>query len=544
MTAMTKTLASHVGGAWVTGKTGSAGEGKPSQLVNPTTEAVLAETSTEGVDMRAAVTFARDVGGKALRALTFKERGEALRKVSRAIHAHRDELIALAIENAGNTRGDAKFDIDGASATLAAYADLGTELGDTRLLVDGEPSNIGRSSKLTGQHVWTPRQGVAVHINAFNFPAWGLAEKAAVALLAGVPVLSKPATSTALMAHRLVEIIVEEDLLPRGALSFLAGSTNDLVDHLDHQDVLAFTGSGAVGAQLRGSQGVVARSVRVNVEADSLNAAILGPDAEPGSETFDLFLRDVVRDVVQKAGQKCTAIRRVFVPKDRLDAVREAIVERLADVKVGDPSRDDVGMGPLATKKQWLDVKKALDAFVQQGAKMVFGGPEGRCAAPIGAPPGKGFFLSPILLECASLDAVPAIHAHEVFGPSTTLLPYEAHDAQETQGAASRLVDVIRRGGGGLVASLYSDDKAFTRALVFGIASAHGRLVLGSEKIAAASIPPGTVMPNLVHGGPGRAGGGEELGGLRGLSLYLQRTAIQGYGPLVASLVADGKRIG
>ncbi|MEO7093231.1 MAG: 3,4-dehydroadipyl-CoA semialdehyde dehydrogenase, partial [Polyangiales bacterium] len=330
----TKTLSSHVGGAWVSGK------GKLAQLVNPTTEEVLAETSTEGVDMAAAVTYARDVGGKALRALSFKERGEALRKVSRAIHAHRDELIALGIANAGNTRGDAKFDIDGASATLAAYADLGTELGDTRLLVDGEPSNIGRSSKLTGQHVWTPREGVAVHINAFNFPAWGLAEKAAVAILAGVPVISKPATSTALMAHRLMEIIVTEDLLPKGALSFLAGSTNDLVDHLDHQDVLAFTGSGAVGAQLRGSKGVVARSVRVNVEADSLNAAILGPDAEPGSETFDLFVRDVVRDVVQKAGQKCTAIRRAFVPKDRLRAVREAIIERLADVKVCDPSRD------------------------------------------------------------------------------------------------------------------------------------------------------------------------------------------------------------
>jgi 3,4-dehydroadipyl-CoA semialdehyde dehydrogenase len=521
-----KTLASFVGGAWVTGK------GKPAQLVNPTTEEVLAETSTEGVDMRAAVTYARDVGGKALRALSFKERGEALRKVSRAIHAHRDELIALGIANAGNTRGDAKFDIDGASATLAAYADLGTELGDAKLLVDGEPSNIGRSSKLTGQHVWTPREGVAVHINAFNFPAWGLAEKAAVAILAGVPVISKPATSTALMAHRLVEIIVAEDLLPKGALGFLAGSTNDLVDHLDHQDVLAFTGSGAVGAQLRGSKGVVERSVRVNVEADSLNAAILGPDAEPGSETFDLFVRDVVRDVVQKAGQKCTAIRRVFVPKDRLEAVRDAIVERLADVKVGDPSREDVGMGPLATKKQLADVKKALDSFVQQGATMVFGAKG--CDAPLGVAAGKGFFLSPVLLECASVDAVPAIHEHEVFGPSTTLLPYDD---------AAQVVSTVRRGGGGLVASLYTDDKSFTRTIVFGIASAHGRLVIGNEKIAAASIPPGTVLPNLVHGGPGRAGGGEELGGLRGMSLYLQRTALQGYGPLVAALVAEGKRI-
>ena len=524
-----KTLASYVGGAWVEGK------GRAVELVNPTTEATLAQASTEGVDFAAAYAFARDVGGPSLRALTFKQRADVLRKLSRAIHAHRDELLQMGIDNAGNTRSDAKFDVDGASATLAAYADLGDTFGEAKVLVDGEPSNLGRSSKLTGQHLWSSREGVAVHINAFNFPAWGLAEKAAVALLAGVPVITKPATSTALMSHRMVEIFVAEDLLPKGALSFVAGSTGNLVELLREQDILAFTGSGDTGTMLRGMKNVLSHSVRVNVEADSLNAAILAPDAQPGGETFDLFIKDVVRDISQKAGQKCTAIRRVFVPRERLDDVRERLVERLAELKVGDPSREDVNLGPVATKKQRDDVLAGLDRLVRAGAKAVVGGKAP--ASLLGVEAGKGFFVAATLLECASADAVSDVHAHEVFGPSTTLLPYEPSEG------VGKLAAIVRRGGGGLVASLYSDDKAFTRELVLAIASAHGRIVIGNEKIAASSIPPGTVMPNLVHGGPGRAGGGEELGGVRGLQLYMQRTALQGYGPLVASLVSDAAKI-
>jgi len=522
-----KSLASYVCGEWVEGK------GRAIALVNPTTEEVLAEASTEGVDMKAALAFARDVGGPALRAMTFKERGGLLRKFSRAIYTARDELMTLGVQNAGNTRSDAKFDVDGASATLAAYADIAeNELGDAKLFVDGEPFNIGRSSKLTGQHLWLPLEGVAVHVNAFNFPAWGLAEKAAVALLAGVPVISKPATSTALMAFRLMQLVVEQEILPKGALSFLAGSTGDLLTHLRGQDILAFTGSSDTGAQLRALPNVVRESVRVNVEADSLNAAILGPDLSPGSETFDLFVKDVARDVTQKAGQKCTAIRRVFVPEDRLADVRERLVERLKEIKVGDPSREDVTMGPVATKKQRDDVVAGIERLVRAGAKAIVGGKA--TAEPIGAEKGKGFFVDPTLLEVAAIDAVADVHAVEVFGPCTTLVPF---------GGNSELIAAVRRGGGGLVASLYSDDKSFSREVVLGIASSHGRLVIGSEKIAASAIPPGTVLPNLVHGGPGRAGGGEELGGIRGLTHYMQRTAVQGFGPFVASLVAEGKRI-
>ncbi len=522
-------LDSFVSGSW------QQGNGRSVTLVDPTTEASLAEATSEGVSMSSAYAYARDVGGPALRALGFRERGELLRGFSRALHAHRDELMALGVKNAGNTRSDAKFDVDGASATLASYADLGAELGDAKMLVDGEPMNIGRSSKLSGQHLWTTRLGVALHINAFNFPAWGLAEKAAVALLAGMPVISKPATSTALMAHRIMQIVVEEKLLPPGALSFIAGSTGDLVDQLREQDVLAFTGSGGTGAQLRGMKNVIACSVRVNVEADSLNAAILGGDVEAGSETFELFVKDVVRDITQKAGQKCTAIRRVFVPRARLEEVRALLLERLADTKVGDPSRDEVTMGPVATKRQQTDVLAGIERLKTAGARVLVGG--GVPEAPIGVEAGKGYFVAPTLLECASLESVADVHDHEVFGPSTTLLPYDGDND------VTKMIELVRRGGGGLVASVYADDKAFLREVFLGIASSHGRVVLGNEKVAGGAVPPGTVMPGLVHGGPGRAGGGEELGGFRGLFLYMQRTALQGYGPFLASLASEGKRI-
>ncbi len=489
-------LDSFVEGKWV------AGKGKAATLVNPATEEPIAQTSTEGIDFGAALRFARDKGGASLRAMTFAARGEAIRALSRAIHAHRDELIGLAIANGGNTRSDAKFDIDGASGTLAAYADLAQEIGDTRVLADGDATQLGRSARLFGQHVFVPRHGVAVHVNAFNFPAWGLAEKAAVALLAGMPVVSKPATSTALVAHQLVKIFVSEKLLPEGALSFLCGSAGDLLDHVGGQDVLAFTGSSNTGALLRGGKGVIAHSVRVNVEADSLNAAVLGPDVEEGSDVLNLFITDVARDVTQKTGQKCTAIRRVYVPQAKLEAVVELLRERLAAVKVGDPSREETGMGPLATAQQLKDVRAGI-AKLETCAKIVLNAPKEGAFA-------KGFFLAPVLLVGASPRADDAVHSHEVFGPVVTVMPYDG----TAQGAAS----LVSYGGGGLVASVYSDDKDFVAGCVLGIAPFHGRVTIGSSKIASQAIPPGLVLPTLVHGGPGRAGGGEELGGRRGLA--------------------------
>lgn len=514
-----KTIRSYVAGAWV------EAPGKAQTLVNPATEEPIAELAAGPVDWGRAVAHARTTGGQALRALTFAERGQLCRALSKLIHAHRDELIALAVANGGNTRGDAKFDIDGASGTLAAYADLGNGIGPVRFLVDGEGVQLTRSVRFFGQHIAVPRHGVAVHINAFNFPAWGMMEKAAVALLAGVPVISKPATSTALVAHRIMELIVEAKVLPEGALSFVAGSVGDLLAHLDGQDVLAFTGSSDTAQKLRGQPNVVAQSVRVNVEADSLNAAVLGRDLGRDSEGYALFIADVLRDMTQKAGQKCTAIRRVLVPADMLEAVREDLCERLAAVKVGDPAREEVGMGPVATRAQLEDVRAGI-ARLREEADSVFGG-DGAVEA-VGVPAGKGFFLSPVLLQVRDAAQATRVHAHEVFGPVATLVPYSG-DARE---AAA----LVARGGGGLVSSIYSDDRALLGELALALAPYHGRLFLGSSKLSGHAVGPGTVLPQLVHGGPGRAGGGEELGAGRALAFYLQRTAIAGDKPILEAL--------
>jgi oxepin-CoA hydrolase/3-oxo-5,6-dehydrosuberyl-CoA semialdehyde dehydrogenase len=511
-------LKSFVSGKW------EQGRGDAAELVNPATEVVIAKTSTAGIDFGAALAFARDKGGPSLRAMTFTKRGEMLRAMSRAIHAKRDELISLAIANGGNTRGDAKFDIDGAIGTLAAYADLSAELGDVHVLVDGDVIQLGRSARLAGQHIFVPRQGVAVHVNAFNFPAWGLAEKAATALLAGMPVVSKPATSTAVVAYRIVEILVEAQVLPEGALSLVCGAPGDLLDRLGGQDVLAFTGSSTTATKLREGKSVVTRATRINVEADSLNAAVLGPDAEPGSDVMNLFVTDVVREMTQKTGQKCTAIRRIYVPKERVADVIELLRERLAAVKIGDPSREEVTMGPVATAQQLRDVRDGVKKL-ESCAKVVYGKTTG--VEAIGVDAGKGYFVTPVLLQGDGPKAGDAVHEHEVFGPVATVMPY---------GTTSEACVLVGAGGGGLVTSIYSDDKAFTREAALGVAPFHGRLVIGSSKVAGQSLPPGMALPQLVHGGPGRAGGGEELGGRRGMTFYMQRTALQGDRALLESI--------
>ncbi len=524
---MVQELRSFVRGDFHAGSTSAA----RAELVNPSTEEVLATASTEGIDMGAAIAFARETGGAELARTTFAERGAMLKAMSKAIIAHRDELLDLAMKNGGNTRSDGKFDVDGASGTLDYYADLGAELGATNVMIDGEGAAVGRSARLFGQHAFVPRGGVAVHVNAFNFPAWGLAEKAACALLAGMPVLSKPATSTAIVAHRMAEIFVAEKLLPPGAFSFLAGGAGDLLDHLGGQDVLAFTGSHSTGKKLRTGAAVLERGTRVNVEADSLNAAVLGPDVEEGSDTESLFFTDVARDITQKTGQKCTAIRRVYVPRARLEAVVAELSERLAKVKVGDTAHEDVTMGPVSTAQQHKDVKAGIEKLAGCSKIAFDGGAGGK--QPIGQKDGKGFFLFPTLLVCESPKAGDAVHTHEVFGPVATVMPYDSPE---------ELVRLVGAGGGGLVSSVYSDDKAFLKKAVLGIAAFHGRVTIGSAKVAGQAIPPGTVMPQLLHGGPGRAGAGEELGGRRGVGLYMQRVALQGDKALLDLLLGSPAR--
>jgi 3,4-dehydroadipyl-CoA semialdehyde dehydrogenase len=515
-----KKLASYVNGSWVTGT------GPAQTLYNPATEEAIAETSTEGIDFAAALDHARTQGGPALRALTFAERGKLLQRMAKAIHDAREELLALAVANGGNTRGDAKFDVDGASATLAAYADLGKELGDIHVLVDGDRVQLGRTARYQGVHVRVPRRGAAVHVNAFNFPAWGLCEKAATALLAGMPVVSKPATATAALSHRMVEIFVDEGILPPGALALVAGSAGNLLDHLAGQDVLAFTGSSDTARSLRGLPNVIAQSVHVNIEADSLNAAVLAPDVDPGSETWQLFLVDVVRDMTQKAGQKCTAIRRVFVPEARFDQVAEALCERLGGVRVGNPADQGVTMGPLSSAAQLRDVRSGIDRLASQTEPLFGGAGE---VMPVGVPAGKGWFVGPVLRQARDPRAARVVHEHEVFGPVATLMPYS--------GDAGEAAELVALGNGGLVASAYTDDRDWAHAAILGLAPWNGRIYLGSAKMAAQSLGPGTVMATLIHGGPGRAGGGEELGGLRGMALYQQRTAVQGDKSMLKPLV-------
>ena len=506
---------SFLSGAWQDG----AGAGEA--LLNPATEEVLAYASSDGLDRGTALEFARRHGGPPLRSLTFKQRGGLIQKTATLLQQNRDELIGLAMANGGNTRSDAKFDVDGAIATLQAYAEIGEGLGERKVLLDGEPIQLGRAPRLVGQHVLLTRHGVAVHVNAFNFPAWGLAEKAAVALLAGMPILTKPATSSALVAYRLFELLIEARVWPEGALSLLLGRAGDLTAHLQGQDCLAFTGGASTAALLRNSPGVVDRGTRINVEADSLNAAVLGPDVRPEDETYDFFLKDALRDMTQKAGQKCTAIRRILVPESLSERVRDDLADRLDAVVVGNPSADGVRMGPLATASQRTAVLEGISLLARDG-RLVHSRPGLR---PEGVPEGRGFFVSPTLLEVEPGADAPSVHSHEVFGPVATLVPYD--------GSAAQAVSLIARGMGGLVSSIYSEDTGFVSETALGLAPFHGRLFLGSVKIAEMSPGPGTVLPGLVHGGPGRAGNGEELGGRRGLSFYMQRTALEGSRPVI-----------
>ena len=508
-------LSSYVAGQWFTAESGFA------TLVDPSTEEPIAEASTQGLDFAAALHHARTVGGPALRALSFAERALLLKDIAKILHANREELLDLAQKNGGNTRSDAKFDVDGAIGTLSAYASFGEALakrvGDRRFLTDGDMFPLTRSPRFVGQHVWVPRTGVAVHVNAFNFPAWGTFEKAAVALLAGIPILSKPATATAHLTWRMTQVLVDSGRLPAGCFQLIVGSTGDLLARLGPQDHLAFTGSNATGAMLRGTAGFAEKGVRVTVEADSLNAAVLGPDVAPGSDLWNTMVRNIVTDMTQKTGQKCTAIRRVFVPADHADDLQAALVESLANVRVGNPLTDGVTMGPVSTASQLRDVLGGIRKLAEH-ATIVHGGAERVDGA--GSPAGKGYFVAPTILRASDAASAGAVHDLEVFGPCVTLLPYD--------GTADAAASLVALGQGSLVSSAASDDRAWIEQFTLGAAPSLGRLLLLSSKVADQATAPGLVLPSMVHGGPGRAGGGEELGGERGLLFYMQRTALQG----------------
>ncbi|MEM7350391.1 MAG: 3,4-dehydroadipyl-CoA semialdehyde dehydrogenase [Acidobacteriota bacterium] len=517
-----KTLKSYVCGGWHEATEGFV------PLFDPSTEEEIARVSSAGIDFAAVMAYARERGGPALRAMTFGERGQLLKAMSKAIRSHRDELLELSRQNTGTTMPSGSFDIDGASGTLAYYAAISKGMGARRYLVQGDGVQLARTEAFWGQHVLVPRHGVAVTINAFNFPVWGFAEKAACALLAGMPVIVKPATATAMVTERAIEILVAATILPDGALQLISGGTGDLLDHLGAQDVFAFTGSAATAQALRQRDNLLATNTRVNVEADSLNAAVLAPSAE--AATVDLFVREVVREMTQKSGQKCTAVRRVLVPEGQLEDVRQALVVKLSKTVTGNPGDESVRMGPLATARQLADAEDGI-AQLLQTARLVQG--TGRRCDGVGSPAGKGYFLAPTLLETDDSKAAGAVHEREVFGPVATLLPYD--------GDAATAAEIVALAGGTLVTSVYGDDAGWLETFLSDVANTTGRVYVGSAESAEAAPGSGVALPQTLHGGPGRAGGGEELGGQIGVELYLQRVALQGSRPLVEQLAGmDG----
>lgn len=502
-------LESYLEGSW------QKGTGEPESLCDPATGEVIAQLAHGGLDRRAALAHARETGGTNLRAKTFAERGAILRTLSRALAEKRDALIEDSMLNLGTPRGDAKFDIDGAIGTLAYYASLGRKLGDRTVLLDGDGEQLTPSARFFGRHVQVSRRGVAIHINAFNFPAWGLAEKAACAWLAGMPVLSKPATSTALLAYRVAQVWVETGALPDGAFAFLCAGADDLLNHVSPQDVIAFTGSAVTGAKIRAHDRVIEQSVPVNVEADSLNAAVLGTDVEPGSDTYQMFVRQVAREITQKGGQKCTATRRLVVPTALVERVQSDLAEELARTKAGDPRIEGVRLGPLVSAAQKRDVLDGIEAFEQAGLRLVLDGRK----PTLESGSEQGCFVGPTLFVCDQPEQTLLPHEREIFGPVSTLMAYET---------PADAVTLVALGEGSLVTSVYSDDRAFLAEVLLGVAPYSGRVYVGSKKIADQATPPGAVLPSCIHGGPGRAGGGQELGGLRGLAFYMQRAAFQG----------------
>jgi oxepin-CoA hydrolase/3-oxo-5,6-dehydrosuberyl-CoA semialdehyde dehydrogenase len=503
-------LKSYVCGEWV------EGAGKASDLVHAVTGVTFANAGTGGIDMKRVVHHARTVGGPKLRAMTFHQRALMLKAVAKHLMEKKDEFYRVSAAT-GATKRDGWVDIEGGIGTLFAYASRGRrDFPNETYHVEGATEPLSKGGTFVGKHICVPLEGVAVHINAFNFPVWGMLEKLAPTLLAGVPAIVKPATITSFLTESVFAEMVASGLFPEGAIQLLCGSAGDLIDHLDEQCAVAFTGSATTGRMLKASRSILENSVRFNQEADSLNFSMLGPDAAPGTEEFDLFIKEVANEMTTKAGQKCTAIRRTFVPEGMLTDVMGALSKRLEGVKVGDPAVEGVRMGPLAGRPQVSEVQKSVDRIASV-SELVFGRPGD--FEVVGADAKKGAFFPTLLFYSKDPFGSAEPHDVEAFGPVNTVMPYKTVDDA---------IALARRGRGSLCGSVFTANDDTARQVALGVAAYHGRLLMVNRSSAKESTGHGSPMPHLVHGGPGRAGGGEEMGGVRGVLHYMQRTALQG----------------
>jgi oxepin-CoA hydrolase/3-oxo-5,6-dehydrosuberyl-CoA semialdehyde dehydrogenase len=475
----------------------------------------IAVAGTADLDFADMLAFAKEKGGTSLGELTFHDRAKMLKALALHLQKNIKDLYTLSYET-GATLGDSKIDIDGGIGTMLVYASKGRrEMPDEKIFIDGEIEMLSRKGTFLGQHVLTPLKGVAVHINAFNFPVWGMLEKLAPTLLAGVPAIVKPATATSYLTEACFRIIIESGILPEGAVQLVTGSTGNLLDLLGCQDVVGFTGSADTALMLRSRPNLLENAVRFVAEQDSLNASVLGLDAAAGTPEFDLFIKEAVTEITTKAGQKCTATRRLLIPRGQIDAVADALKTGLAEVVIGHPAEKSTQMGALASQAQRDDVRAKAEILSRE-CEMIFG--DGDFTAQ-GADRDKGAFMQPILFHCADPRAAQKAHQTEAFGPVATLMPYDGVDDA---------IDLLNRGGGSLVASVITHDQSFARDIVLGSGAYHGRLYFNNRDSAGESTGHGSPLPHMVHGGPGRAGGGEEMGGIRGVMHYMQRTAIQG----------------
>ena len=494
----------------------TAGEGEGQALYNAISGAKIAETSSKGLDFGEMMDYAREVGGPPLRKMTFHERGRMLKALALHLISIKDKFYELSAQT-GATKLDSWIDIEGGIGNLFAYASLRKQFPDETFYVDGETASLSKGGSFIGQHICVPKQGVAIHINAFNFPIWGMLEKISVNLFAGVPAIVKPATVTSYLTELMVKEIIDTGILPEGSLQLICGSARGILDKVTSQDVITFTGSASTGRMLKAHDNIVNESVPFNMEADSLNCCVLGDDVNPGDIEFDIFIKEVQKEMTVKAGQKCTAIRRIIVPANKVEDVQIALGKRLAKTTLGDPSVEGVRMGSLAGLEQREEVKeKVLELSKSQ--EIVYG--DLNHFDVVGADKEKGAFLAPILFLNDDPFTKTDCHNIEAFGPVSTIMPYKNID---------EAIELAKMGKGSLVCSIITADNSIAKEFVMGAAANHGRILILNADCAKESTGHGSPMPMLTHGGPGRAGGGEEMGGKRGVMHYLQRTAVQGH---------------